>query len=113
MLAGPHVGTQVPPTPPLPAAPSSEQGLAMFRLAAVIVVLGIAVPCRADAPVVIHPAALDLRHHRQPHALQVLGTTPDGYSLDLRPHARFASADPKVAVIDDHGWVRPVATGQT
>src|ERR1700758_2681964 len=76
-------------------------------------------PCAAEAPTVhsgpitVHPLSLDLRHHRQPHALQVLGTTADGYSLDLRPQAKFSSADPKIATIDDHGWVRPIASGAT
>jgi hypothetical protein len=64
-------------------------------------------------PVTVQPTALELRHPRHPHSLQVLGTTSDGYSLDLRPQSRFSSADPKVAVIDERGWVRPVATGAT
>jgi hypothetical protein len=63
--------------------------------------------------IIVHPAALDLRHHRQPHALQVLGTSADGYSLDLRARAKFTSADPKIAAVDEQGWVRPVATGST
>ncbi len=63
--------------------------------------------------IIVSPASLDLRHHRQPHALQVLGTTADGYSLDLRSQAKFTSADPKIATVDEHGWVRPVATGAT
>ena len=44
-------------------------------------------PLRAD--VVVSPTTLDLRHPRRPHALQVLATTADGYTLDLRPQARF------------------------
>jgi hypothetical protein len=69
----------------------------------------------ADPPVsvTVFPPALDLRHHRQPHALQVLGTTADGYTLDLHAQAQFTCADPKVAVVDAEGWVRPVAGGQT
>jgi hypothetical protein len=65
------------------------------------------------AAVTVSPAALELRHTRWPHALQVLGTTADGYSLDLREQARFQSADPKIAVVDAGGWVRPVSSGQT
>jgi hypothetical protein len=64
-------------------------------------------------PIIISPASLDLRRHRQPHALQVLATTADGYSLDLRSQAKFTSADPKIATVDDQGWVRPIATGNT
>jgi hypothetical protein len=63
--------------------------------------------------ITVSPASLDLRHHRRPHALQILGTTADGYSLDLRSQAKFTSADPRVAAVDDQGWVRPVATGST
>ncbi len=70
-------------------------------------------PVPQPASITVHPTAVELRHHRQPHSLQVLGATADGYSLDLRPQARFASADPRVAVVDGAGWVRPVGSGQT
>jgi hypothetical protein len=70
-------------------------------------------PATPVTSVSVHPAALELRHHRQPHSLQVLGATADGYSLDLRPQARFTSADPRVATVDAQGWVRPAATGET
>ncbi|HKI35917.1 MAG TPA: DUF1553 domain-containing protein [Gemmataceae bacterium] len=63
--------------------------------------------------VTIHPASLDLRHHRQPHALQVLATTADGYSLDLHSQAKFTSADPRIATVDEQGWVHPVSSGAT
>ena len=70
-----------------------------------------------DAPVAgsitVQPSAIELRHHRHPHALQVLGTSADGYALDLRAHAKYASADPKIAVVDTEGWIRPIASGQT
>src|SRR5262249_7209918 len=65
------------------------------------------------ASVTIAPALIELRQHRQPHSIQVLGTTADGYSLDLRPLARFTSANPSVAAVGDDGWVRPVANGET
>jgi hypothetical protein len=65
------------------------------------------------ASVTVHPVSIDLRHQRQPFALQVLGVSKDGYSLDLRPQAKFTSADPKIASVDAKGWVRPVANGQT
>ncbi len=64
-------------------------------------------------PVTVHPTTLDLRHQRQPHSLQVLGTTSDGFSLDLRDQAHFASADPRIATVDERGWVRPVGNGET
>ena len=63
--------------------------------------------------ITVQPAAIDLRHQRQPVGLQVLATSADGYSLDLRQEARFTSADPKVAVVDDQGWIHPIANGQT
>src|SRR5688572_12877887 len=87
----------------------------MFRFRAVaLVMVALAAPGRAaDAPVHVHPTSLELRQHRQPHAIQVLGTTPDGFSLDLRSQARFTSADPNVAAVDENGWVRPVGAGQT
>src|SRR4051794_2196533 len=80
-------------------------------------VAAFAVPGEAAGPPAVawqvHPAAVELRQHRQPHSLQVLGTTPDGYSVDLRSQARFTSADPRVATVDEQGWVRPVSSGAT
>jgi hypothetical protein len=61
----------------------------------------------------VHPTALNLRHPRQPHSVQVLGTTADGFSLDLRDEACFASADPRVATVDEHGTVRSAGSGET
>jgi Protein of unknown function (DUF1553)/Protein of unknown function (DUF1549) len=85
-----------------------------------VVLFGAALPCRADevppAPagdVTVQPATLELLRYRQPHSLQVLGTSADGYSLDLRTRAEFTSADPRVAVVDAQGWVRPVGSGET
>ncbi len=64
-------------------------------------------------PITVHPTALDLRNSRQPHSLQVLGATADGYSLDLRDQARYVSADPRIAAVDERGWVRPIGNGET
>ncbi len=64
-------------------------------------------------PVTVSPTSLDLRHARQPHALQVLGITDDGYSVDMRDQARFVSGDARIADVDEHGWVRPVGSGAT
>jgi len=64
-------------------------------------------------PVTVHPATLALRHPRQPHSLQVLGASAEGTTLDLRQQARFTSADPRVAAVDERGWVRPVGNGET
>jgi hypothetical protein len=87
-------------------------------LAAYIAVL-VTIDVQAEPPVdiagsiTVHPPAVELRHPRQPQSLQVMGTTADGYSLDLRSQTRFSSANPKVATVDEQGWVRPVASGQT
>jgi hypothetical protein len=62
---------------------------------------------------IVVPRSLELRHHRQPHALQVIDTTAHGYSLDLRSQAKFTSADPRIATVDEQGWVRPIANGAT
>jgi hypothetical protein len=70
-----------------------------------------------DTPVpgsiTVQPGVIELRHQRQPIALQVLGASADGYSLDLRSQAKYASADAKIATVDADGWVRPIANGQT
>jgi hypothetical protein len=62
------------------------------------------------ASITVSPTALTITHHRQPHAIQVLGTSADGYSLDLSAAATFATDNPKVAVVES-GWVRPVGSG--
>src|SRR5262245_44274806 len=81
------------------------------------IVAAVALPGEAAGPPAVawhvHPTAVELRQHRQPHSLQVLGTTSDGYSVDLRSQARFTSADPRVATVDEQGWVRPVSSGTT
>src|SRR5205823_6507428 len=61
----------------------------------------------------VDPAAVQLRNTRQPQSLQVLGATADGYTLDLRAQARFTSANPQIVTVDERGWVRAVASGQT
>src|SRR6266540_5653984 len=58
---------------------------------ATLVIFNALAPCRAaedpppvPASVTVQPAHLELRHQRQPHAIQVLGNSADGYALDLR-----------------------------
>ena len=74
-------------------------------------------PLRSPEPKIVsvrvHPTTIDLRHQRRPHSIQVMGTTADGYSVDLRSQAQFTSADAKIAVVGTDGWVRPVSTGST
>lgn len=76
-------------------------------------------PRSADAaevtvgPVAVFPAKLELTHVRRPQSLQILGTTADGFSVDLHAKAKYASGDDKIAAVDAAGWVRPVASGTT
>ncbi len=84
----------------------------LAALAAYLIFAPVA-PAQEPASVAVSPAAVTIRHHRQPHSLQVLGRTADGYSLDLHAAAAYASADPKTATVDATGWVRPVASGKT
>lgn len=64
-------------------------------------------------PITASPAAIHFRHHRQVQSLQLLGSSADAFSLDLRGAAQLTIADPKIAVIDDKGLIRPVANGDT
>jgi hypothetical protein len=87
-----------------------------IRISAVtLVALLVAAPAipAEVAAVEVSPASVEIRHQRQPYAVQVLGTTADGFSLDLRSDAKFASGDPKIATVDNTGWVSPVASGET
>jgi hypothetical protein len=63
--------------------------------------------------VTVSPAAIDIGHQRHPHAIQILGTSADGFSQDLHTEAKFVSANPQVAAVDERGWVRPVGNGVT
>src|SRR5262245_63227849 len=62
------------------------------------------------ASISVSPSAIEIKHHRHPHAIQVLGTTADGYSVDLRESATFATDNAKVAIVEG-GWVKPVGSG--
>src|SRR5439155_10794010 len=67
-------------------SPRSQAVVALmtFRLSFLCLAF-VAAPAFADEPapvpasIAVHPSAVDLRHHRQPHSLQVLGSTPDGH----------------------------------
>ncbi len=83
------------------------------RWSSALLLLCLPAPLFAADPVAIYPTKLDLRHPRQPHAIQVLGATTDGYSIDLRDQTQFTVADARVAAVDERGWVRPVGNGTT
>jgi hypothetical protein len=78
----------------------------------ILILAPIGVSAAEPATITVHPTAIEINHQRQPHAIQVLGTTTDGFSLDLRETAKFTSGDPKIATVES-GWVRPVSSGQT
>ena len=87
----------------------------MPRLLLLFAVAFSAAPVQAQMPasVSVSPAAIEIRHHRHPHAIQVLGASADGFTLDLHADAKFTSANPQVAAVDERGWVKPVASGET
>ncbi len=65
------------------------------------------------ASIRVEPTAVAIKHQREPFAIQVLGESASGFSLDLRSTAKFVVADSKVAIVDAAGWLRPVSNGQT
>lgn len=78
----------------------------------------IAIPALAADPVPagewsVTPTAIEIRHQRHPHSIQVLGSSADGYTVDLYAQAAFVSSDSKVATVDANGWVQPIANGST
>jgi hypothetical protein len=64
-------------------------------------------------PWAVSPTSIEIRHQRHPHSIQVLASSADGYSVDLRSQTTLTSADPKIATVDAAGWVQPVANGST
>lgn len=70
-------------------------------------------PAPVTASFEVAPAAIELRHHRHLHSVQVFGTTADGYSVDLRETAKITIANPQVATLDEAGLLRPLANGET
>ena len=69
----------------------------------------------AEPPAIVEvsPAAVEFRHQRHLHSVQVYGTTADGYSVDLRSDAKLTSANPKIVAVDEQGQLRPMGNGQT
>jgi Protein of unknown function (DUF1553)/Protein of unknown function (DUF1549)/Bacterial Ig-like domain (group 2) len=84
----------------------------MTRLSLAALLALIAAPAFAADTVVVSPSAIEISHHRHPFAIQVMSTTADGFSVDLRDSAKFTTANPKIAIVEA-GWVKPLATGQT
>ena len=84
----------------------------MFRFTVAVLFAIIAHPAFAAEPVSVSPTSIEINHQRHPHAIQVLATNPEGFSVDLRGSAKFTVGDPKVATVEA-GWVKPVSSGQT
>jgi hypothetical protein len=85
----------------------------MMRLLSIVAGWLIASSAFAQTPFQVVPPAVEIRHHRDHHSIQVTAASPDGYTLDLRGDAKFASANPKIATVDAQGWISPVANGET
>lgn len=62
---------------------------------------------------VVSPPVIEIQHSRSPVSIQVLATTTDGYSADLRTQAIFTIADSRIATVGSDGWVRSVHSGDT
>ena len=54
--------------------------------------------------ITVHPTAIELRHQRQPHSMQVLGASADGFSArfpaDARRAPRGGDAGPDVVAAE-------------
>lgn len=86
-----------------------------MNITLLLTVLGFQVAADAlpAGPVHINPPSMVLTHIRQPRSLQVLGTSAEGYTLDLSKDTKFMSAGPAIARVDENGWVHPVSNGAT
>lgn len=60
----------------------------------------------------VYPSQIHFDGPRAEQRLGVLALYGGGQQWDMTRQAKFASSDPKVAVIDDGGVVRPVGNGQ-
>ncbi|NBY02605.1 MAG: hypothetical protein EBQ87_11585, partial [Planctomycetes bacterium] len=65
-----------------------------MNITLLLTVLGFQVAADAvpTGPVLIAPTSMVLTHLRQPRSLQVLGTSAEGYTLDLAKDTKFVSA---------------------
>jgi hypothetical protein len=69
---------------------------------------------RADeATLAVSPAQAVVSHPRFPQSILVGRQLPDGTHLDLTREAKYISADPAIARVDEKGLIWPGAAGQT
>src|SRR5438093_1405607 len=66
-----------------------------------------------DGPLTVSPEQATVSHPRFPQAVLVSRQLADGTWVDLTREAKFASADPRIARVDERGLIWPVAAGQT
>ena len=88
----------------------------MHRFALTSILVAFAAPAFAQPDLyslAVSPTPIEIRHQRYPHAIQVCGTYHTGFSIDLHSEAKFISANPQVATVDERGWVWPVGNGET
>jgi hypothetical protein len=67
----------------------------------------------ATSPLVVSPAQAVVSHPRFPQSILVGRKLPDGTHVDLSREAKFTSADPNIARVDEQGFIWPVGAGQT
>ncbi|WP_020475457.1 DUF1549 and DUF1553 domain-containing protein [Zavarzinella formosa] len=87
--------------------------LLAFLLSSVAASPVVAVEPLIPVSVEVFPKTVELRQYRQPYAIRVMGKSADGYGIDLAAKAKLTVGDPKIASVDDRGWVHPLANGQT
>jgi hypothetical protein len=88
--------------------------------AALCIVLGFTPSARAATPksaklndLGVFPEKIDLVGRRSEHRLGVQGQFADGSERDLAREATFSCDSPAIASVDQHGFVHPIADGET
>jgi hypothetical protein len=72
-----------------------------------------AAAAQTPSALIVSPAQIAVGHPRFPQSLIVGRKQTDGTHLDLTRDAKYTSADPLIARVDERGQVWPVAAGQT
>jgi hypothetical protein len=70
-------------------------------------------PKAALQKLAVYPAKIDLDGPRDEQRIGIVGEYADGRTWDLSRTAKFKSADPKIAEVDETGIVRPIGDGET
>jgi hypothetical protein len=80
---------------------------------AVLVFASLASAAPTATSFVVVPENVELRQQRDTQSIQVLGTSADGFSVDLHTQAKYTIADTKIAEVTNDGIIRPLTNGQT